>query len=212
MRYIIAVHVPTAGMALLPIAFGWPLVLYPMHIVFLEFVIDPACSVVFEAEAAERDAMRRPPRPAGARLFSHSMIAASVAQGLVVLAAVLAIYAWTLAHDVPEDTARAMAFSTIVFGNIALIFANRVRSRSPAEMVDTANPMLWWLVGGALGGLLLVLYVEPLANVFRFATLTVTELAISGVAGAAGVFMLTMVRRLAATDVSNRPQPKSPLR
>jgi Ca2+-transporting ATPase len=208
MRYIVAVHVPTAGMALLPIAFGWPLVLYPIHVVFLEFVIDPACSVVFEAEAAERDAMRRPPRPVRARLFSRSMIATSVAQGLVVLASVLAIYAWTLAHDVPEDTARAMAFSAIVFGNIALIFANRVRSMSLAQLVDATNPLLWWLVGGAVGGLLLALYVEPLSSVFRFAPLTLTGLAISGIAGSAGVLMLTMVRRLAA-DVSNPPRPRT---
>ena len=81
MGYILAVHVPTAGMALLPLFFGWPLVFYPVHIVFLEFVIDPACSIAFEAEPPERDVMRRPPRSASSRLFNGWMIATSVLQG-----------------------------------------------------------------------------------------------------------------------------------
>ena len=81
MCYIVAVHVPTAGMALLPLLFGWPLVFYPVHIVFLEFVIDPACSIAFEAEPAEHDVMRRPPRPATSRLFNGWMVATSVLQG-----------------------------------------------------------------------------------------------------------------------------------
>ena len=88
MCYIIAVHVPTAGMALLPLLFGWPLVLYPVHIVFLEFVIDPACSIAFEAEPADPDAMHRPPRPATSRLLNAPMVTTSVLQGLGVLVAV----------------------------------------------------------------------------------------------------------------------------
>ena len=78
MCYIIAVHAPTAGMALLPLLFGWPLVFYPVHIVFLEFVIDPACSIAFEAEPADPDAMRRPPRRSTSRLLNAPMVATSV--------------------------------------------------------------------------------------------------------------------------------------
>ena len=195
MRYIIAVHVPTAGMALLPIVFGWPLVLYPVHVVFLEFVIDPACSVVFEAEPAERGAMRRPPRAAGTRLFSRSMIAASIGQGLVVLASAFLIYAWAITRGIAEDSARAMAFSTIVFGNVGLIFANRVRATSLDDLAHAANPTLWWLVGGAVGGLFLSLYVEPLRNVFRFAPLTLAEIGLSVMAGAMGLIVLAASKR-----------------
>jgi Ca2+-transporting ATPase len=196
MRYIIAVHVPTAGMALLPILFGWPLVLYPVHVVFLEFVIDPACSVVFEAEPAERAAMKRPPRPVAARLFSRSMIAAAIAQGGVVLASAFLLYAWAITYGMPEDRARAMAFSAIVFGNVGLIFANRPRAGSLERLVDAENPTLWWLVGGTMGGLLLALYIEPLRDVFRFASLTLAELGASALAGAAGLALLAAGRRL----------------
>jgi P-type Ca2+ transporter type 2C len=190
MRYIIAVHVPTAGMALLPIAFGWPLVLHPVHVVFLEFVIDPACSVVFEAEPAKHDAMRRPPRPVGTRLFSPSMIGTSLAQGMIVLASVFLLYGWAITRGTPEQSARAMAFAAIVFGNIGLIFVSRSRTTILGELADTANPTLWWLVGGALGGLLLSLYVAPLREVFRFAPLSPAELTLSALAGAAGLALL----------------------
>jgi Ca2+-transporting ATPase len=204
MRYIIAVHIPTAGMALLPILLGWPLVLYPVHVVFLEFVIDPACSVVFEAEPAERGAMRRPPRPVGARLFSMAMIVASFLQGVVVLAASFVVYAWAIAQAVPEPEARAMAFSAIVFGNVGLIFANLVRGRTWRELFEAGNPTLWWLVGGATVGLAVALYVEPLQSVFRFAALSATELAASALAGAAGLGLLAAPRSASAAFARRR--------
>jgi Ca2+-transporting ATPase len=108
MSYIVAVHVPTAGMAILPLVFGWPLLFFPVHIVFLEFVIDPACSVAFEGEPAEADVMRRPPRPANARLFSRRMLATSLAQGASVLIAVAVLYAWALSVGWLEPQARAL--------------------------------------------------------------------------------------------------------
>src|SRR5580765_4637910 len=74
MTYIVAVHVPIAGMSLLPVLFGWPLALLPVHILFLELVIDPACSVVFEAEAEEADVMHRPPRKGGEPLFGRRLL------------------------------------------------------------------------------------------------------------------------------------------
>ena len=92
MRYIIAVHVPTAGMALLPLAAGWPLVLFPVHVVFLEFVIDPACSIVFEAEALDPGLMRRPPRDPYAPLFDARMLGESLLLGATMLASVAAAY------------------------------------------------------------------------------------------------------------------------
>ena len=196
MRYIIAVHVPIAGMALLPIAFGWPLVLYPVHVVFLEFVIDPACSIVFEAEPARHDAMRRPPRAVGTRLFSPWMIGASLAQGMVVLASVFLLYSWAITRGTAEDSARAMAFAAIIFGNVGLILANRAPTTTLDELVDTANPRLWWLVGGALGGLMLSLYVAPLREVFRFAPLSPVELGLSALAAAAGLAVIAASNRL----------------
>jgi Ca2+-transporting ATPase len=167
MCYIVAVHVPTAGMSLLPLLVGWPLLLYPVHIVFLEFVIDPACSIAFEAESADRRIMQRPPRPSTAKLFDRWMIAASIAQGTGVLVTVALLYAFALHSGESEGTARAMAFSAIVFANIALILGNRTHEPSVRELLRP-NAALWGLIAGTLVALAIVLYVAPLREIFRF--------------------------------------------
>ena len=187
MCYIIAVHVPTAGMALLPLLFGWPLVFYPVHIVFLEFVIDPACSIAFEAEPADPDAMRRPPRPATSRLLNAPMVVTSVLQGLGVLVAVALLYGWVLATGTPEPQARAMAFAAVVLGNVGLILSNRSPHVELAETLRRPNRALWWIVGGALLGLALALYLEPMREIFRFAPLAPTQLLMSFAAVAIGL-------------------------
>ncbi len=108
MAYIFAVHVPIAGMSLLPVLFQWPLALLPVHIVFLELIIDPACSIVFEAEAEEADVMRRPPRDPRARLFGWRTLTLSLAQGLVVLALVAGAYGISAAHRARRRTRRGL--------------------------------------------------------------------------------------------------------
>jgi Ca2+-transporting ATPase len=187
MCYIIAVHVPTAGMALLPLFFGWPLVFYPVHIVFLEFVIDPACSIAFEAEVPEHDVMRRPPRPATSHLFNGWIIATSVLQGAGVLVAVALLYALVLAAGTAEPQARAMAFAAIVIGNVGLILSNRSRQATLLETLRRPNPALWWIVGGALLGLALALYAEPMREIFRFEPLSWSQLLMSIAAAAVGL-------------------------
>jgi Ca2+-transporting ATPase len=197
MRYIIAVHVPTAGMALLPLAAGWPLVLFPVHVVFLEFVIDPACSIVFEAEGTERGLMRRPPRDPRAPLFNARMLGESLLLGATMLAAVAAAYGWAVAGGVPLGEARALGFSAIVFGNLALIFVNRSGDRPVVESLRQPNPALWWITAGALTALAAAIYVPPLAAIFRFAPLGVHEIGVALLAGAAGAAWYE-VRKLVA--------------
>ena len=187
MRYIISVHVPTAGMSLLPLAFGWPMLLFPVHVVFLEFVIDPACSIVFEAEATDPGVMRRPPRGPRARLFDRGMLVVSVLLGTTLLAAVAAAYGWALAAGAPPGEARAVGFAAIVFGNLALIFFNRSRDRSLAETLRRPNPALWWITLGALAALTASIYVPGLAAIFRFAPLGAAQIGVALLAGLAGV-------------------------
>jgi Ca2+-transporting ATPase len=178
MRYIVSVHVPTAGMAFLPLVFGWPVVLYPVHIVFLEFIIDPACSIVFEAEPSEKGAMQRPPRDPSARLFDARMLGASLALGASVLAGVVAVYAWALHAGRAEPEARAIAFAAIVFGNLAMILAYRSLGRT--------NPAFWTVCAAALAALAVVLYVPAVAAIFRVAAPGAGVLLVAVAAGAAG--------------------------
>lgn len=176
MSYVLAVHVPIAGMAMLPVLLGWPPLLFPMHIALLELIIDPACSIAFENEPAERDAMQRPPRDASAPLFGGAALGLALAQGLGVLAAVLAAFAWA-APRIPEAEARAFAFATLVVGNLALIVSNRSALRPVWATLRTPNRTLWAVVGGAFALLIGALYLPWAAGVLRFAPLPPHELA-----------------------------------
>jgi P-type Ca2+ transporter type 2C len=197
MRYIISVHVPTAGMAVLPLAAGWPLVLFPVHVVFLEFVIDPACSIVFEAEATERGVMERPPRDPRAPLFDARMLVESLLLGGTMLVAVATAYGWAVATGVPRGEARAVGFAAIVFGNIVLIFVNRSADRPVVESLRQPNAALWWITAGALAALGIAIYVPMIAAVFRFGPLDAREVGVALLAGVTGVAWYEVRNRMA---------------
>jgi Ca2+-transporting ATPase len=198
MRYLVAVHVPMAGMAFLPLVTGWPIFVFPVHVVFLEFVIDPACSLVFEAERSDPRIMERPPRPTSERLFTARSLALGVLLGASVLAAVAIVYGWALAGGMPEGKARAAAFATLVFGNLALIFANRSHTHTLFEAATHQNPAAWWVVGATLAALAASLFVPAAAGIFRFEAIGTTELALAAAAGLGSVLWydaLKVIRR-----------------
>ena len=195
MSYILAVHVPIAGMALLPVLLGWPALLFPMHIALLELIIDPACSVAFENEPAESDLMQRPPRDASAPLFGGATLWLALLQGLGVLAAVLGAFAWA-APRLPEEEARAFAFATLVVGNLALILSNRSATEPFWVTLRTPNRALWVVVGLALSLLLAALYVPWAVAVLRFAPLPWHELAAAGGLGLLSVFWFEAIKRV----------------
>jgi Ca2+-transporting ATPase len=171
MAYVLAIHVPIAGMALAPLLAGWPIVFSPVHIVFLELIIDPICSIAFEAEPEERNVMRRPPRDPRAPLFGARDIGVSVLLGAVSLVGILVVYAFVLSQGVPEEEARATAFIAIVAVNVVLVLANRSRSRSALANFFRPNVAMWTVLGTAILSLILCLYVQPAADLFGFAPL-----------------------------------------
>jgi Ca2+-transporting ATPase len=167
--------------------FGWPLVFAPVHIVFLEFVIDPACSIAFEAEPAHPSTMRRPPRNPKEPLLGGRLLWYSFLQGMAVLFAVALLYFLVLDHGFTEERARAMAFTALVLGNAALILSNRSQSRSIVATLRMPNKALWWIVGGAFGGLAVALYLPPMQRIFRFEALAWHDLLFCALAAAAGI-------------------------
>ena len=186
MAYILAIHVPIAGMSLLPVLFRWPIALFPAHIAFLELIIDPVCSVVFEAEPEEKDVMKRPPRKQGDALFDRATILISLLQGVVILAIVASVY--VLAPGLgpaghTEDQTRALAFTTLIIANICLILTNRSWSRTIVEMFRTPNAALVKVVAGALFFLALALYVPFLRDVFMFGSLGLMDVSVCVAAG-----------------------------
>ena len=168
MSYALAVHIPIVGMALLPVLFGEPLLLLPAHIMFLQMIIDPACSIFFEAEPAAGDIMQRPPRQANQPLFGGKLLTGSLLQGLVAFAVTSTIYAWAISRGLGEDTVRALVFIAMVTENIALVFSNRSLGMSWQGAWSRKNPVLWWIVLGGSAGLALVSSVPVLRELFHF--------------------------------------------
>jgi Ca2+-transporting ATPase len=179
MAYIVAVHVPIALMSLLPVLLKLPLVLLPIHIAFLELIIDPACSIVFEAEPEEGDVMARPPRAVGAPMFSRRMLATALFQGLVVFAAVAAIWLYATSIGMPEADIRTLTFVALVLSNIGLILTNLSWSKTIIGILLQRNVALWWTAGGALVFLGLVLYVPFLRGLFSFSVMHVQDIGVA---------------------------------
>jgi Ca2+-transporting ATPase len=180
--FVVAVHVPIIGMSVIPVALGWPLALMPVHILFLQLIIDPACSIVFEAEPEETDIMTRPPRSPTASLFEGRTLALGFLQGILLLLTVIAMYGFVLQHGKGADEARALAFTTLVIANLGLIFANRSHSRTLLEALAMRNPALWWISGLTVFFLGLVLSTAPLRALFYFDRLHWHDIALCVVA------------------------------
>jgi Ca2+-transporting ATPase len=169
--FILAVHVPIAGLSLVPVFFpDWPLLLLPAHVVFLELVIDPSCTLVFEAEPADADVMRHPPRGLASRVFDTSAVARAVMQGATVLGACLAVYLLGRDGRTPE-AARALTFTTLVVSFLVTLLASRARGVGVWRALLTPNAAFRGVTLGAVALLCAVLGVPLLQRLFHLAPL-----------------------------------------
>ncbi len=184
MGFIFAVHVPIAGMALLPLVLGLPIFFSPIHIAFLEMIIDPVCSLVFEAETDERDVMRRPPRPPDAPLFSWPLIAWSVLQGALGFGMVALIYVIALYRGMPENEARAIGFFSLILTIFSLVLVNRSFSASLVSALRRPNAALAWILLVIATVLTSILLWPAAAALFRFGPLQGDDLLLTFAAAA----------------------------
>jgi Ca2+-transporting ATPase len=169
MTYIMAIHVPIIGLSLIPAFFeNLPIILLPVHIVFLELIIDPVCSIAFESEKEEKDIMTRNPRNLNDTFFGRNKIAESVLQGLLLLAFVLAVFLFTIKEGHSEFETRAISFSALIVGNIFLILSNLSKTRSVFSTLKENNKSLILIVAIAILMLLLTLNVSYLQTLFSF--------------------------------------------
>ncbi len=196
-QYTIAVHIPIAGLAILPLLLGLPLMLAPIQIAFLEMIIDPACSIVFESEAEEDNIMRRRPRSPLAPMIARGTAIWALAQGLSALA--LVSFALLLGNRIgmPESDLRALVFTTLVIVNIGLILVNRSFGSSLATAILRPNRALWSLVAGVIALLTVALYWNPLQQLFHFGHLHWHDLLACLALGAATIALLEIGKRFA---------------
>jgi Ca2+-transporting ATPase len=197
MAYIIAVHVPIFGMTLIPVFVpSWPLVLLPVQIAFLQLVIDPACSIVFESEPIDPEVMERAPRHVDAPLFNRRDLTIAALQGISVLAVVLAVYLWAIWSDRPDDVVRSAAFLTLFVGNLALILVNRSWRLSVRQALrERPNPTLKWILPAAALLVIILLTVPALRDAFNFGPLQPTDWLVAVAGGCAAITWFEVLKR-----------------
>ena len=181
MAYVIAVHIPIAGMSLLPVILegltqkAWPAVLMPIHIVFLELIIDPACSVVFEVEPEEHHIMERPPRGRNERLLTRRLILLSLLQGLNALTVVALIYVYAFNQELPQERLRAVVFSTLVMCNLFLLGTNRSWQESFFSIFHKGNKAFWLVTIGTMAALITGIMIPSVGQILHLSAVSGME-------------------------------------
>jgi len=197
--FIVAVHIPIAGLSMLPVFFAdWPLLILPVHIAFLQLIIDPACTLIFEAERAESDVMRRPPRKRDVGLFSRTTVSIALLQGFSILAVCLGVFLLAR-RDHSDDAARALTFVTLVVAFLVVILVNRSWQRSALAMLRVSNPAVPWVVLGAVGLLGVAVLVPFARRLFHFAPLHPPDVLLSLGAGLLCVLWFEVGKRVRRT-------------
>lgn len=187
MTFIAAAHVPIAGLAFMPLLFGLPLLLLPVHIAFIEMIIDPVSSIAFEAEPAERNIMRRPPRAIDSQLLSRAVITQSLVQGLAALSVVAMFFLAASFAGRPEDETRSLTFLSLVLANSALILSNRSLAGSFQETAGQSNPTLWAVLGFDAFVLGVIFAIPQIRGAFSFGPLIWSDVGLA-ILAAAGLF------------------------
>jgi len=196
MAFIFAVHVPIAGLALLPLVTGMPILFWPIHIALLEMIIDPVCALVFEAEKGEQDLMNRKPRHPAERLFSLRMIGGSILQGSMAFVVLALIFLGSIHLGMAEAEVRALTFFTLVGAILALILVNRSFDTSLSHAVMRGNMALRYVFGVIVFIAVIILLVPAVRALLKFGPLHVEDLAVVNGAVALLLIMLEGSKKL----------------
>jgi Ca2+-transporting ATPase len=195
--YIFAIHVPIAGLSLIPVLFAdLPLILWPVHIVFLELIIDPACSIIFETEREEKNVMSRPQKKIDEPFFGSKKILLSCTQGLGILLITMLIYFIGLKLDYTEKAVRTLTFVSLIASNIAVILSNRSWSSTIFRILITPNKAVKWVVGGAILFLILILNIPFLLNLFQFEKISLIEVFICSLLGFSSIVWFEIYKQI----------------
>ncbi len=201
--YIFAIHVPIAGLSLIPVLFAdLPLILWPVHIVFLELIIDPACSLIFEAEKEEINVMSRPPKDINEPFFGAKKILLSCSQGIGILVICLLVYFVGLKAGYTEKSVRTLTFVTLIVSNIAVIISNRSWTSGFFKILTTPNKAVTWIVSGAILFLILILNIPFLLDLFQFEKIGYIELIVCTVAGFSSIIWFEIYKQMKRTKKS----------
>jgi Ca2+-transporting ATPase len=195
MSYIIAIHIPIIVLTLLPAFFpSLPIIFWPLHVVFLEMIIDPVCSIAFESEKEEKGVMNRPPRNPKKRFFGFKKILKSCLKGLLLVGAVLFVYFMSINEGHNEAEIRTIAFSTLVIGNVFLILSSLSKTRSFLAVLAEKNIALLLIVSTAFLILFLLIYTPYFQRFFGFENPGFRHFIIALLAAATMLFVLEITK------------------
>jgi Ca2+-transporting ATPase len=179
-RYIVSIHIPIILTVSLPLFLGWiyPDIFTPVHVIFLELVMGPMCSIVYENEPAEKNSMQQPPRPLGSTFLSLKELGISIVQGIGITIGILFVYQWTVIKGGNEQLTRTMVFTTLVFSNVILSMVNRSFYYSVLDSLKNKNNMMVIVNSLTLVFLALIVYIHPIASFFEVLPLGLSQIAI----------------------------------
>jgi len=198
LSYLFSVHIPIAGMSILPVVFNMPLVLLPAHIALLHLLIEPASSIAFEIEPPDAGIMSLPPRNPNEALFNRGMWLPSLMNGASILIALLGVYMIGLWRGQDESDVRALVFTTLILSNLVLIFVNRGSQRSLiSKFTSSHNQVLGWIAFGSFLLLGLSLYIPSIRELLRFSILHPADLGICLIVGTGSVLWTTLLPKRA---------------
>ncbi len=203
LSFIIAAHIPIIGLSFLPVMFGWPVLLMPVHILILELIIDPSCSLVFEAEEEEENIMQRAPRSIDSSIFQSEILWRGFWQGCVIFLNVVTIYWFAIQHGIPTDETRAITFTAIVVGNLGFIFLNRSLVGDLSHTVFSPNPIIWWVCGITVCVMTLIFSAPYLRQLFYFGKPDVSHVLLSAMLTAATIGAIALFQALFLRKVKN---------
>ena len=210
--YIVAIHVPVIGLALLPLLLGLPPMLMPTHVVLIEMVIDPICAIAFENEPPEPDAMRQPPHPPGEMLLGLPQVAVGIGQGLLILAAAFAAYVAGLGLGIGADPARTLSFIAFTAGNLALVRVTGSRRATLASLFARGHGAYWAVATVAVAVLVACVAIPGVAGLFAFAAPPPLPLLAAAVAGVLAALAFDAVKWLPAMQrILGKPPPRPPV-
>lgn len=197
-QYIVSIHIPVIFTVLIPLALGWkfPNIFSPIHIIFLELIMGPTCSTIYESEPMEKNAMQQKPRPYTTTFFNLKELATSIMQGLVITAATLFTYQYAVQQNFDEAITRTMVFTTLITANIFLTLVNRSFYYSFFATIRYKNNLIPVIIGITITTSALLLYVSPITKFFQFEYLSPSLLIISIGIGFISVFWYEIIKWL----------------
>jgi len=184
-RYVISIHIPIILMVFIPLALGWvyPNILSPVHVIFLELIMGPTCSIIYENEPMEKNTMMQKPRPFTTTFFNWKELTTSIIQGLIITIGALFCYRYAVQHNYNEALTRTMVFAALITANIFLTLVNRSFYYSVISTIRHRNNLVPLIISITIVILCLLIYVKPLAKFFEFETLNLIQLLISAATG-----------------------------